>query len=77
VVTPLCIFTQRDGRLTVESIHSGVMPETLRAATGFPVDVGPETPVTPPPTEDELRLLAEIDPERVTDSEFTSTTGGG
>ena len=77
VVTPLCVFARRDGRLAVESIHPGVSPDALRAATGFPVEVGPETPVTPPPTQQELMLLAEIDPERVTDSEFTSVTGGG
>ena len=41
VVTPLCVFMRRDGRLEVESIHPGVTPETFRQATGFPVDVGP------------------------------------
>ena len=70
VVTPLCVFVRRDGRLAVESIHPGVAPGDLVAATGFPVAVGPETPVTPPPTQRELALLAEIDPHRVSESEF-------
>ena len=77
VVTPLCVFARRDGRLAVESIHPGVAPEELIAATGFPIDVGPGTPMTPSPTERELTLLAEIDPERVTESEFARATGGG
>jgi hypothetical protein len=42
----------------------------LRDATGFPVDVGPETPETRPPTLDELAALREIDPDGVVRSEF-------
>lgn len=70
VVSPLCVFARRDGRLVVESIHPGVRLDDLLAATGFPIEVGPATPITPPPTAQELALLAEIDPERVSDSEF-------
>lgn len=70
VVTPLGVFIRRDGRLTVESIHPGVTPETFREATGFAVDVGPATPVTPPPTALELAALREIDPGGVARSEF-------
>ena len=67
---PLCVFVRRDGRLDVASIHPGTDPATLQEATGFPVTVGPETPLTPPPSPAELALLAEIDPGRVIDSEF-------
>lgn len=70
VVTPLCVFGRRDGRLAVESIHPGVTPDELRAATGFPLAVAPDTPVTPPPTERDLRLLAAVDPEGVSFTEF-------
>ena len=77
VVTPLCVFARHDGRLVVDSIHPGVSPETLRLATGFPVDVGDETTVTPVPTARELALLAETDPERVIDSEFGPAMGAG
>jgi glutaconate CoA-transferase subunit B len=70
VVTPLGVFRAEDGRLVVESIHPGVTPDEFRAATGFPVDVGPETPVTPPPTAEELAALRAVDPEGVTRSEF-------
>jgi glutaconate CoA-transferase subunit B len=70
VVTPLGVFVRRDGRLLVESLHPGVTPEAFREATGFPVEVGPDTPVTPPPTPEELAALRALDPEGVVRSEF-------
>lgn len=72
VVTPLGIFARRDGhcRLEVESLHPGVSPAAFRDATGFPVDVGPETAVTPPPSLAELETLRAIDPTGVVRSEF-------
>ncbi len=70
VVTPLCVFVRRHGRLEVESIHPGVRPDELRTATGFPIEVDAATPRTPAPTARELALLAEIDPEGVAGSEF-------
>jgi glutaconate CoA-transferase subunit B len=72
VVTPLCVFVRREGRLVVESIHPGVTPEQLRAQTGFAIEVDASTPVTPAPTEAELAALAEVDPERVIESEFAA-----
>jgi glutaconate CoA-transferase subunit B len=70
VVTPLGVFIRRDGRLEVESIHPGVTPDAFRDATGFPVGVGPRTPLTPAPTAAELAALRAIDPEGVAESEF-------
>ncbi len=77
VVSPLCLFRRVHGRLEVESIHPGVSLENLVAATGFRIEVGPETPVTPPPTAQELALLADVDPDGVRRSEFSSTSVGG
>jgi glutaconate CoA-transferase subunit B len=70
VVTPLGIFVRRDGQLKVESLHPGVTPEMMRDATGFQVEVGPETPETRPPSAEELAVLREIDPGGVVRSEF-------
>ncbi len=70
VVTPLCVFVRREGWLQVESVHPGVEPEAVRAATGFPVAVDERTPRTPFPSPAELAALAAIDPERVIESEF-------
>ena len=77
VVTPLCVFARRDGRLEVESVHPGVSADQLRDATGFPIELGPGTPETPPPTAAELAALRGIDPEGVGASEFARATGGG
>jgi glutaconate CoA-transferase, subunit B len=70
VVTPLGIFVREHGQLAVESLHPGVTPDTFREATGFPVTVGPETPVTPLPSPEELAALRAIDPDGVARSEF-------
>ena len=65
VVTPLCVFRRVDGLLTVESIHPTSSADEVRAQTGFPVLAGPETPITPPPSETERSALREIDPSGV------------
>jgi glutaconate CoA-transferase subunit B len=72
VVTPLCVLRCRGGVLGVESVHSHSNPEEVRAATGFEVEVGPETPVTPPPSEQELAALQAIDPTGVVAVELES-----
>ena len=71
VVTPLGIFVRREGRLAVESLHPGVTPDAFRAATGFPVEVAPESLVTIPPTPAEIAALRALDPDGVVRSEFT------
>ncbi len=70
VVTPLCVFARRSGRLVVESVHPGVTAEALRSATGFPIAVESGTPTTPAPTAAELAALDAIDPGRIRESEF-------
>ncbi len=70
VVTPMCVFRRRNGKLAVESIHPGVTPDQLIAATGFAIDADESTLVTPSPTAEELMTLAEVDPEGVSFSEF-------
>lgn len=70
VVTPICVFRRRNGKLVVESIHPGVTPDQLIAATGFPVDADETTLETPSPTTEELSALAAVDPNGVSFSEF-------
>jgi acyl CoA:acetate/3-ketoacid CoA transferase beta subunit len=65
VLTDKCVLAYDDQtqRLQVRSIHPGVTPEQLRAATGFPLQVPANTPTTPSPTAEELRLIREeLDP---------------
>ncbi len=70
VFTPLCTFVMDRGALRVESIHPYSSPAEVRERTGFAVEVDAGTPVTPPPTAEELAALEEVDPRRVRDLEF-------
>ena len=70
VVTPLCVFRHEHGQLVVESIHPGVEPTTLREQTGFAIDINECTPMTPPPSEQELAALDAVDPKGVRKIEF-------
>lgn len=70
IVTPLCVLRRRDGRLVLESIHPSVSREELQQKTGFPIPDLETAPVTPEPTEEELSVLAQIDPANVRRVEF-------
>ncbi len=62
VVTPLCVLRRVEGRLSVESLHPGVTAEAVRQNTGFPLEVPPGCPETPPPTPEEVAVIGELDP---------------
>jgi len=64
VITNLCVMrTGADGRLAVTSLHPGIDAASVAAATGFPVAVPPDVPVSAPPTAAEQALLDDaIDP---------------
>jgi glutaconate CoA-transferase subunit B len=70
VVTPLCVFRRVSGALIVESRHPWVSPSQLVDATGFAIDVDDSTPTTPELSTDERDLLARIDPNGVSLTEF-------
>lgn len=70
VVTPLCVFRKKEGRLRAASIHQGVPPDALRAATGFDLGDLEHVPVTPEPTAAERAALDAADPEAVRLIEF-------
>lgn len=69
VVTPLCIFMKRDGRLHLESIHPYSSAQEVREQTGFAVETE-GVPFTPEPTAEEVAALHVIDPTRVRLVEF-------
>jgi acyl CoA:acetate/3-ketoacid CoA transferase beta subunit len=64
VVTNLGVFDfdTPDHRMRVRSVHPGVAVDDVVAATGFELVVPVDVPETRWPTDDELRLLADIDP---------------
>ncbi len=72
VVTPLGVLGSREGRLILQARFPCVTLEELTARTGFPIV--PEAPVPVlEPTEEEIRMLEELDPERQRDLEFPRT----
>lgn len=59
VITPLAIldFATPDRSMRLQSIHPGVTVDEVAAATGFPLVIPDEVPLTPAPTLEQLRLL--------------------
>jgi glutaconate CoA-transferase subunit B len=71
LVTPLCVFRMRDGRLRLHQLMPGVSEAEVRAQTGFAVTPWPDgVSEVPSPTARELALLDELDPDRQRDLDF-------
>lgn len=68
VITDLAVlgFDPATKALRVDSLHPQVTAEMVQANTGFELEVPPCTPVTSPPTDEEVRLIrGVIDPDGV------------
>ncbi len=66
VVTDLGILEPDEtGELVLSAVHPGAEPEQAHNQTGWDLQIANPLPVTPPPTDDELRLLRELDPQRI------------
>ena len=66
VVTTLGIlgFDPATRQMRLEAVHPGVSVEQVRASTPFDLPVAGSLATTAPPTDQELRILRELDPER-------------
>lgn len=66
VITNLGIlgFDKETREMTLVAVHPGVTVEDVQAKTGFKLRVADDLEVTTPPSEEELKLLRAIDPER-------------
>ncbi len=64
VITQLGVlgFDEETKRMKLLAVHPGVTPEQVQEATGFPLLMAEEIGETSPPTEEERRILREIDP---------------
>ena len=65
VMTNLAImdFNPETHQMRVKSIHPGITVEQVRENTGFDIEIPENVPVTPIPSEEDLRLIREeIDP---------------
>jgi len=73
LVTDLGQFDFADGRMRLTTFHPGVTIEHIRARTGFELDLAPDVHETPPPTQEETRLLREeLDPMNIRQLELLS-----
>jgi glutaconate CoA-transferase subunit B len=61
VVTDKAIFHfgEGGGEMALASLHPGVEFEEVQAEVGWPLKVDPELQTTPPPTDEELRIIRE------------------
>ena len=59
IVTTMAIlrFDRGEGRYALESVHEGYSVDDVRERTGFALEVPDGVAVTPPPSDDELRVL--------------------
>ncbi len=64
IVTNLCVmdFGGPSRQVRLRSLHAGVTSGQVQQATGFPLHVPAEVPVTAAPTAGQLALLAQLDP---------------
>jgi glutaconate CoA-transferase subunit B len=67
VVTDLAVFgfEAEKHRMQVLSLNPGITREQLQDNTGFSLEFVPHLGVTEPPTDQELELLRELDPEQL------------
>ena len=67
VVTDLAIlgFDEATKRMKVRALHAGVSAVQVQESTGFELLFDADIETTEPPTDDELALLREFDPDRV------------
>jgi glutaconate CoA-transferase subunit B len=67
VITDLAVFDfdDKERRMRVTALNPGVTREQVQDNTGFKLHFADDVGVTEPPTEQELRVLRELDPERI------------
>ena len=63
LISDLGQFDWANGTMRLTTLHAGVTLERVQAKTGFPLEIAPDLGETPPPTQEQVRLLRdEIDP---------------
>jgi len=67
VVTDLAIlgFDDETKRMRVDALHPGVTAEQVQENTGFELEFADDVETTEPPTDEELAVLREVDPDRI------------
>jgi len=68
VITQLGVygFDEETKRMKLLAVHPGVTIEDIKANSSFEIIIPEKVDITQPPTEEELRILHEIDPTGMT-----------
>lgn len=69
IITPLCVFRFREGKLELHTIHPDHTFEQVQENTGFELSQN-AVGITKCPTKQEMRMLNEIDPNHFREIEF-------
>ncbi|SER41410.1 glutaconate CoA-transferase subunit B [Gracilibacillus ureilyticus] len=69
IITPLCVFVFKNGKLQLDSIHPHTTLEEVQAQTGFKL-IYDEIRYTKEPTARQLQTLRQIDPYDYRSTEF-------
>ncbi len=69
IVTPLCVFRFRQGKLELDTVHPTTTFENVQENTAFLLSKN-AVGITPAPTVDEITILNRIDPQRIREIEF-------
>jgi glutaconate CoA-transferase subunit B len=64
VITQLATYAFTDGEMELRTLHPGVSLAEVKANLGWEPRVADRLEETPPPSDEELRLLRELDPGR-------------
>ena len=57
-------FDPQSRKMSLQALHAGATVDEVRERTGFEMMIPDEIPFTEEPTEEELRILRELDPEQ-------------
>lgn len=65
ILTDLCVlnFQGPNHQVSIQSIHSGITLEQVVEATGFELHIPENIPTTPAPTQEQLDVIAALDPQ--------------
>ncbi|MCB2185989.1 MAG: CoA-transferase [Deltaproteobacteria bacterium] len=63
LITSLGVFRFPAGRALLTEIHPGVSLEEVAQATGWPLEAAPQLATTPEPTQQEVEIIRQFDPQ--------------
>lgn len=78
IITNLCVldFSGDNHAITIKSLHPGVTAEEVQDNTGFDLVIPDHIPETTAPTQEQLEIIAELDPHNLRATVFKDNPPG-